>query len=54
VISTADESADPKLNLADEASSDEEADQKDDNGAVDALAKEFRGQRWDTDQSVWK
>src|SRR6185437_4971367 len=53
-ISTADESAGPKLNLADEASSDEEADQKDDNGAVNALAKEFRGQRWDTDQSAWK
>jgi hypothetical protein len=53
-ISTADESAGPKLNLADEASSDEEADQRDDNGAVNALAKEFRGQRWDTDQSAWK
>jgi hypothetical protein len=53
-ISTADESAGPKLNLADEASSDEEADQKDDNGAVNALAKEFRGQRWDSDQSTWK
>jgi hypothetical protein len=53
-ISTADESAGPKLNVADEASSDEEADQKDDNGAVNALAKEFRGQRWDTDQSAWK
>ena len=54
VISTADESAGPKLNLADESSGDEEADVKDDNGAVDALAKEFRGQRWDTDQSAWK
>jgi hypothetical protein len=53
-ISTADESAGPKLNVADEASSDEEADQKDDNGTVNALAKEFRGQRWDTDQSAWK
>ncbi|MDR3485979.1 MAG: hypothetical protein P4M05_13845 [Bradyrhizobium sp.] len=55
VISTADESAGPKLNLADESSGgDEEADQKDDNGAVDALAKEFRGQHWDTDQAAWK
>jgi hypothetical protein len=53
-MSTADESAEPKLNLTDESSGDEEADQKDDNGAVDALAKEFRGQRWDTDQSAWK
>jgi hypothetical protein len=54
VISTADESVGPKLNLADEASSEEETDQKDDNGAVNALAREFKGQRWDTDQSAWK
>jgi hypothetical protein len=53
-ISTADESAGPRLNLAEEASSEEETEQKDDNGAVHALAKEFRGQRWDTDQSTWK
>ena len=54
VISTADESAGPKLKLADESSNDEEADQKDDNGSVDALAREFRAQRWDTDKSAWK
>jgi hypothetical protein len=54
VISTADEAAGAKLNLADETSSDEEGDQKDDNGSVDALAKEFKGQRWDPDKSVWK
>ena len=54
VISTADEAAGPKLNLADEASSDEEADPKDDNGSVDALAREFKGQRWDADKSAWK
>jgi hypothetical protein len=53
-ISTADESAGAKLNLADESSADEEGDQKDDNGSVDALAKEFRGQRWDSDKSAWK
>jgi hypothetical protein len=52
--STADEAAGPKLNLANDSSGDEEGDQKDDNGAVDALAKEFRGQRWDADKSVWK
>ena len=44
----------PKLNLADEASGDEEGDQKDDNGSVDALAREFKGQRWDADKSAWK
>jgi hypothetical protein len=54
VISTADEAVGARLNLADESSGDEEADQKDDNGSVDALAKEFKGQRWDPDKSVWK
>ena len=54
VISTTDESAGPKLNLTEESSGDEEGDQKDDNGSVDALAKEFKGQRWDADKSVWK
>lgn len=54
VISTADESAGAKLNLAEEAGGDEEGDAKDDNGSVDTLAKEFKGQRWDADKSVWK
>jgi hypothetical protein len=53
-ITTTDEAADAKLNLADEASGDEEADPKDDNGSVDALAREFKGQRWDADKSAWK
>ena len=54
VITTADETAGPKLDLANESSGDEEGDQKDDNGLVDALAKEFKGQRWDADKSAWK
>jgi hypothetical protein len=54
VISTADEAAGPKLNLTEEAAGDEEGEQKDDNGSVDALAKEFKGQRWDVDKSAWK
>jgi hypothetical protein len=54
VISTADESGGAKLNLADDSGGDEEAEQKDDNGSVDALAKEFKGQRWDSDKSAWK
>jgi len=54
VISTSDETAGPKLNLSEESGSDEEGDQKDDNGSVDALAKEFKGQRWDADKSAWK
>src|SRR5882757_6450701 len=55
VITTVDEATGPKLNLSDESSGDEEGGEpKDDNGSVNALAKEFRGQRWDADQSVWK
>ena len=55
VISTADEGAGPRLNLYEEASGDEEGGEpKDDNGSVEALAKEFKGQRWDADRSVWK
>ena len=54
VISTVDETTGPKLNLTDEASGDEEGEQKDDNGSVDALAKEFKAQRWDADKSAWK
>ncbi|HEY2210319.1 MAG TPA: hypothetical protein VGH62_01625 [Bradyrhizobium sp.] len=54
LISTTDEAAGPKLNLAEESSGDEEGEPKDDNGSVDALAKEFKGQRWDLDKSVWK
>jgi len=54
VVSTKDETAGPKLNLAEESSGDEEGDQKDDNGSVDALAKEFKGQRRDADKSAWK
>jgi hypothetical protein len=54
VISTTDEAAGPKLNLAQESSGDEEGEPRDDNGSVDALAKEFKGQRWDVDKSAWK
>jgi hypothetical protein len=54
VISTADEAAGARLNLADESGGDEEGDQPDSSGSVEALAKEFRGQRWDADKSVWK
>jgi hypothetical protein len=55
VITTSDESSGPKLNLSEEAAGDEEGgDPKDDNGSVEALAREFKGQRWDADKSVWK
>ena len=54
VITTADESAGAKLMLSDDSSSEEEGNQKDDNGSLDALVKEFKGQRWDADKSAWK
>jgi len=54
VITTKDEAAGPKLNLLDESSSDEEGDPKDDNGSIDALAKEFKAQHWDADKAAWK
>ena len=53
-ISTADESAGAKLSLAEETSGEEEGEQKADSGSIDALAREFRGQRWDADKSAWK
>jgi hypothetical protein len=53
-ITTADEGSGPKLNLADAPSNDEEGDQNDDSASVDALAKQFKGQRWDADKSAWK
>jgi hypothetical protein len=54
VVSTADETSGAALNLANDSSGEEEGNQKDDNGALDALAKEFKAQRWDADKSVWK
>jgi hypothetical protein len=53
-VTTADEGAGAKLNLADTSGADEEGDQTDDNGSVDALAKQFKGQRWDADKSAWQ
>ena len=55
VITTTDEGSGPKLNLSEESTGDEEGGEpKDDNGSLEALAKEFKGQRWDADRSVWK
>jgi hypothetical protein len=55
VTTTADEGAGPKLYLSEDSTGDEEGGEpKDDNGSIEALAKEFKGQRWDADKSVWK
>ncbi|WP_407177050.1 hypothetical protein [Bradyrhizobium sp. STM 3562] len=53
-ISTNDENAGAKLILSDDSSGEEEGDQKDDSGSIEALAKELNGQRWDADKSAWK
>ena len=55
VTSTTDESPGPKLNLSEGASGEEEGGEpEDDNGSVEALAREFKAQRWDADKSAWK
>ncbi len=51
---TKDETTGPQLNLANSSGGDEEADPREDNGSVDALAKEFKAQRWNADNSGWK
>jgi|GEM_PF-305970 hypothetical protein len=53
-VTTADEGTGAKLNLSDETTADEEGDVPDDNGSIEALAKELKGQRWDADKSAWK
>ena len=54
VTTTADESAGSKLILSSDSAGEEEGDQKDESGAIEALARELKGQRWDADKSVWK
>jgi hypothetical protein len=54
VTTTADEGAGAKLTLSDESSGEEEDDQPDNSGSIEALTKELRGQRWDADKSVWR
>jgi hypothetical protein len=54
VTATSDETSGAKLLLSDEPSGDEEVEQRDDGGALAALAKELKGQRWDADKSAWK
>lgn len=53
-VTTADEASGAKLALADSPTVDEESDPRDDNGAVAAVATEFKAQRWDADNSSWK
>ncbi|MGC2083503.1 MAG: hypothetical protein WA702_09100 [Bradyrhizobium sp.] len=54
VMTTVDEAAGPKLIIADESSGDDESDQRNDDGSINALAATFKAKRWDADNSVWK
>jgi hypothetical protein len=55
VITTSDEGNGPKLNLSEESTGEEEGGEpRDDNGSLEALAREFKAQRWDADRSIWK
>jgi hypothetical protein len=53
-VTTTDETSGAKLALADSQTVDEDSDPRDDNGAVAAVAAEFKAQRWDADNSAWK
>jgi hypothetical protein len=54
VTTTADESTGAKLTLSDASTGDEDSEEQDNTGSVEALTKELKGQRWDADKSVWK
>jgi hypothetical protein len=55
VTTTTDENAGAKLSLSESASGEEEGGEpEDDNGSVEALAREFKAQRWDIDKAAWK
>ena len=51
---TADESAGPHLQFAENSGGEEESTFNDDDSIIKALAMELKGQRWDTDKASWK
>lgn len=53
-VTTIDEASGAKLALAEAPATDEESDPRDDNGAVAAVAAEFKAQRWDAEKTGWK
>lgn len=53
-VTTVDEATGSKLALAETPATDEESDPRDDNGAVAAVAAEFKAQRWDAEKTGWK
>lgn len=54
-VTTTDENSGPKLNLADPSSSDDDENASDDDGGmIEALARELKAQRWDSDNAAWR
>jgi hypothetical protein len=54
-VTTTDDNSGPKLNLTDPSSGDDDENAADDDaGMVDALAKELKAQRWDSDNAAWR
>jgi hypothetical protein len=54
-VTTTDDNSGPKLNLADPSSGDDDENASDDDGGmVEALTKELKAQRWDSDNSAWR
>ncbi len=54
-VTTTDDTSGPKLNLADPSNGDDDENATDDDGGmVEALAKELKAQRWDSDNSAWR
>jgi hypothetical protein len=54
-VTTKDETAGAKLDVADSSSGEEDENAADDDGGlVAALARELKGQRWDSENSAWR
>jgi hypothetical protein len=54
-VTTTDENGGAKLNLADPSSADDDENATDDDGGmIEALTRELKAQRWDSDNSAWR
>jgi hypothetical protein len=51
---TTDDTAGPHLLFAENSGGEDESTFNDDDGVIQALATELKGQRWDTDKATWK
>ena len=54
-VTTTDENGGPKLNLADPSTGDDDENTTDDDGSmIEALTRELKAQRWDSDNAAWR